>query len=217
MIYFIYPEEESIEFLFEIVQVFGDKFGHDQYGIIKIYANEESYEEAINQVKMLPKGTTFVFLGHGHPNQLYGVFNDSNNKLVWVEGNKIDVFNNKRLLAVACDSAVLLGKTFHHTSIIAAIGFGDMPTEEVEIRQNKNKYKGLDITVKDLTQFKQVIVRVISKSLIAMHKNDADFDFLNSYLRLLINKEMAESVLVNKNRVLSDLIFRMCDQIVSLK
>jgi hypothetical protein len=204
MLYFIYPKDETTEFLepiyLEALSVFGEEI------VTLISFEENSYEENFELVRALPSSSNIIFLGHGRNNRLYGLFDKSYTP--FVESNKMWVFNEQNLFALACKSTHLLTYCFHRTSISHSIGFGNLPTSTDEVDEIK-KIKHLQISDDDIEEFKSIIVEVVSLSIIKFYKEGLCFSHIYKHLRLLLNIKMNNAVLINKNRNLAELVFQM--------
>ena len=204
MLYFIYPKDETTEFLEPIYLEVLNAFGEEIVTLISFEKN--SYKENFDLVRELPSGSNIIFIGHGRDNRLYGLFDESFTP--FIESNKMWVFNEKNLFALACESTHLLTYCFHRTSISHSIGFGNLPTSTEEVDEIK-KIKHLNITDDDIDEFKSIIVEVASLSIIKFYKESLCFSHIYKHLRLLLNKKMNNVVLVSKNRNVAELIFQM--------
>lgn len=204
MLFFIYPKDETTEFLEPIYLEAKDSVGEDNVTLISF--DNRSYQENFEQVKNLPKGSNIIFLGHGRENRLYGLFDESFEP--FVESNKMWVFNEKNLFALACKSTHLLTYCFHRTSINHSIGFGHLPTSVEEVDEIK-KIKHLKVSDDEIEEFKSIIVEAVSMSIIKFYNEGLCFSQIYNHLRLLLNKKMNDAVLVYKNRNLAELIFQM--------
>jgi hypothetical protein len=204
MLFFIYPKDETTEFLEPIYLAAKSSLGEGNVCLISFEKN--TYEENFNLVKDLPKDSNIIFLGHGRDNRLYGLYDESYTP--FVESNKMWVFDEKNLFALACESTHLLTYCFHRTNISHSIGFDRLPTSIEEVDLIK-KIKHLKISDDDIEEFKNIIVETVSLSIIKFYSEKSCFSGIYKHLRLLLNKKMNDAVLVNKNRNLAELIFQM--------
>ena len=182
--------------------------------IIEI-SDEEQTELCLQEISGLDDDVLLVFLGHGYTDRLFSRFVDTGNFSVFVEVNGMNVFKGKNILALACESTTLFNKSYSRSKIENSIGFGVLPTEMVELEDKK--IRDLGATEDDLGLFRNVLVDCISKSLINYQKNNKDVESLFNYLKLLLSKEIYNSVKVHNNRRLSDLIFLMRSEMSHLR
>lgn len=210
MVYFIYPKDNSTEFLSEIIYKFKQAFGDGSHVVIEVLSEVDSYDATIQRIKELPAASQLVFLGHGHSEKLYGVYEVS--EIALVDANNMTVFDDKDLFALACNSAELFKKSYSRSSIRTSIGFGDLPTDTAEIE--KKKYIKSGVNEETLERFKKVIVDSVSKAIIEMVSSNKDMGFLYTYLQLLLNKAMVDCIFTSKDRALADLIFLMNEESV---
>ena len=133
MLFFIYPKDETTEFLEPIYLNAVKSLGEENISLISFV--ESSYEENFLFINKLPKDASIIFLGHGRNDRLYGLFDESFTP--FVESNKMWVFNDKNLFALACESTHLLTHCFNKTSISHSIGFGHLPTSIEEVDEIK--------------------------------------------------------------------------------
>lgn len=213
MIYIIFPEEESTLFLYDICSNIEKSLGKESFSLIKVTADEQSYQAAVEEVKSLPENSFILFIGHGHSDKLYGVLSYSD--IALFDTNTMHIFAGKNLFAVACNSSILLRKAYNRFSLKSSIGFGDLPTDTAELEIKK--FKKLGVNEKHLEQFKVIMVEVISEALIGFCKKDLNVDYLFSYLKLLLNKKISEIALEGKNRILAELVFQMRNQLAYIK
>lgn len=209
MINFIYPQDSSTEFLSSIISNFDNSCGQKLWRQFLVEDTPQSYQRAIEWVTDECSETDpIVFLGHGTSEKLYGVYETNEDALI--EVNKMGVFNGKQLLALACNSTILLKNSYSRTGIKSSIGFGELPTDKKEVE--RTKYKKIGVTEDDLDTFKQVIVDCVSDSLIGMVNQKQNLNFLFNHLKLLLNKEISNQVFKHQNRAVSDLIFIMANE-----
>lgn len=209
MINFIYPQDSSTQFLSTIISNFDSSCGHKLCKQFLVEDTPESYQRVIDWVINECSETDFIiFLGHGTSEKLYGVYETNEDALI--EVNKMSIFDGKHMLALACNSTSLLKNSYSRTVIKSSVGFGELPTDKKEIAQTK--YKKIGVTEDDLDIFKRVIVDSISDSLIEMVNQEQNLYFLFHHLKLLLNKEISNQIFIHGNRVVSDLIFIMANE-----
>ncbi|GIU15294.1 hypothetical protein TUM4261_32010 [Shewanella sp. c952] len=207
MLYFIHPLDDSTKFLGDIYNRTIEAIGCD---LVTVYTFEnESPEDVLKIISSLPSGANIYFLGHGRADRLYGIMSESNEPFVSPEGMRI--FNDKNLFTLACNSTKLLSSSFQYSRIKHSIGFGYLPTSDEEVKAIRNM-KNKPVSDADLEEFKRVIVKCVSDSVIFTYKKGRGFYYLSSQIRLMLYKEMNESVLKNKNSSVANLIYQVCYQ-----
>ncbi len=206
MINVIFPIDPSTEFLYNIINNL--RMNGVECNVIEIHPNDDSYSNSKILVENLQNKWDVIFLGHGKSNQLYGGESEDYEKKVFINNKEMSIFSGRNLFALACDSSILLKETFLHSGIIKSIGFGALPTNKKEVENNKRLSKaGINDAVID--SFKEVLVKTTSLAFGEYLINKKDYIFLYNYLCLLINKEINDSVLIRKDRILADLIYKM--------
>jgi hypothetical protein len=205
MFNFIHPKDDSTKFLETIYLQVIEAIGSEH---VKLFVFEDENEYRA-EVEALPLYSNIIFLGHGRADRLYGVLAESDDPYIF--SAEMNIFDHRNLLALACKSSELLKTTFRNTQVKHSIGFGYLPTtaEEVQkIRNMRTKKTSSD----DIENFKTVITKCVSHSLIQMHRKGADFSYLYSYLRLLLNKELNNLVLEGNHTGTANLIYQMLYQ-----
>lgn len=205
MYYFIHPIDNSSEFLAQIYLKVAESIGTNNICVFSFKGDHEYRKE----IEGLPRNSNIVFLGHGRADRLYGVLADSN--APYVSANEMHIFNDQNFLALACKSSELLKGTHKATNLKSAIGFGNLPTSDEEVRSIRNMRSQV-IKDEDIVAFKEVIVKCISLSIIATFQRGYGYEYLYPYLRLLLNREIRAAVLDSKRSEVADLIFQMLNQ-----
>lgn len=214
MIYIIISIDPSTKFLFEIVNnLKANK--NINFETIEIHPNDKSYQDSLEAISKLKKNSTICFFGHGQPNQIYGgEIPNIYPKKAFIKLNEMSIFQEQSLFLLACNSSNLIKSSYRNSKFKKAIGFGGLPTSKEEVLNDK-KLSEENISDNTIENFKKVIIETISESLIFYLKSDKnDFIFLKDYLSLLIDKKINESILVNRDRNLADILFRMRNEMV---
>lgn len=209
MINFIISIDESTTFLFNIIEIVKSK-GID-VKVFEIYPNEDSYKKQFDEVSLIDKNSTIVFLGHGQNDRLYGgeeakVFE----KKTFIALRQMNIFQQQSLFLLACDSAELIKSSFKMSKTIKSIGFGGLPTSKKEI-ENDRKFANEGISVETIEEFKSEMVNMVALSLTQFY---TDFNFLKDYLILLLDKRINNAILTKNNNHLAELLFKMRNEIV---
>lgn len=205
MLYFIHPIDDSTEFLEQIYINAINELGNVHVTVFAFKGENEFRSE----IESLPANSNIFFLGHGKSDRLYGVMSESNE--AFVSSDEMSIFNGQNLFTLACQSSELLKSTFKKTEINHSIGFGYLPTTDEEVLKIRNM-RNKNISSAEIEQFKSIIVSCVSESVIEMHCKNESFDYLNSYLRLLLHQEMNNSVLDQNESGVANLIYQMCYQ-----
>lgn len=203
----IFPKDPSTLFLKTIIKNLEAK--NIEFDLIEVFPNKDSYYSTIDKLKATNDNDLIIFLGHGSPDRIYGGESDDFEKKSLVKISEMNIFKDKNLFLLACDSTNLLKSSFNIAKIKKSIGFGPLPTELTEL--NSTKFKSLGATEETIEEFKTKITSIISSSLIYFLVNSDKLSLLDlkDYIILLINKEINSSILTEKNRPLADLLFYM--------
>jgi hypothetical protein len=196
--------DPSTQFLFEII----DKLRSYQIelNVTELHPTAESYSKSYEDVSKFEKNSVILFLGHGTDEKLYGgeLLPDFKKK-EFIKLTQMNVFANKNLFALSCNSAGLIKKSYKLAKFNKSIGFGGLPTSKDEIEDDK-KLREQGVSESTIEDFKNEIVYTVSNA-ISLHYQD--FNKLSDYLTLLLDKRINNAVLVKKDRNLADLLFKM--------
>lgn len=204
----IFPTDKSTSFLKTIIKNLEDK--NIEFDLLDVLPDQKAYDSVIEKLTIIDDDDLVIFLGHGSPDRIYGGESEGFEKKHLVKNSEMSIFKNKNLFLLACDSSSLLKSSFNIAKIKKSIGFGPLPTDLIEL--NSNKFKALGATEETIEEFKIQIINIISSCLIHFlleKKNQMSMLDLKDYIVLLINKEINNSILTNKNRPLADLLFFM--------
>jgi hypothetical protein len=205
--------DPSTDFLIEIIENF--KKNGIEYNLTEIQANDESYQNTLDTISNFNTNSNVIFLGHGQSDQLYGgEMLDNYPKKPIVKLNEMGIFKAQNLFLLACDSSSLLKSSFRFSKTNKSIGFGGLPTSIEEIEDDR-KLSSEGISEETIEKFKTAIVDVVSSSLsnYLLHETD-DFIHLKDNLVLQIDEKINNAILVEKNRNLGDLLFKMRNEMV---
>lgn len=209
MINFVIAIDDSTTFLFKIIDIINSKGIETK--VYEIHPNEESYKYQFEEVSLIEKNSTIMFLGHGQSDRLFGgEIKDVFEKRAFVSLRQMNIFQQQNLFLLACDSAELIKSSFKQSKTIKSIGFGGLPTSKEEIA-NDRKFANEGITVETIEEFKSEIVNIIAHSL-SVHHNE--FTTLKDYLILILDCRINNAILVKKNNHLAELLFKMRNELV---
>jgi hypothetical protein len=177
--------------------------------VIEIYPDESSYKESLQQVKMLKKRSTILFLGHGSDDGIYGGESSTFKKQAFVKLNQMGIFREQMICLLACNSASLLKSSFKMHRVLKCVGFGALPTSMEEVAGD-HKLANLGISNACIEKFKDSIVKSISTSLVLMDRNgEHDFIYFKDHLGLILSHMINKSILEEKDDALAELLFKM--------
>lgn len=191
---------------------------------LKVEPNGPSHENCLNKLNSFKEGELVIFLGHGRSDTLFGSKSDDygaliendgdedNNLLNYYNNNFINkdnayVFNNKKVICLACNSNSDISKFAIEGGAKSFIGFGDIPTSEDEFREHK-----IIVGDKTIAIMKYELNMIMIHSLsMAINLNYTNTEFRN-LLYLVTNKRMFTLITKNKGlktrRVISDFLFK---------
>lgn len=209
MINFVISIDASTVFLFEVIEIVKSK--GIEYRVFEIHPNEESYTKNFEEVSLLDRNSTIIFLGHGQSDRLYGGEKIGEfEKRAFITLRQMNVFQQQNLFLLACDSAELIKSSFKQSKTLKSIGFGGLPTSKEEIA-NDRKFANEGITDETIEEFKSEMVNTIALSLCNHYKK---FNTLKDYLILMLDKKINNAILVKKNQHLAELLFKMRSELV---
>ena len=215
----IFPVDSSTQFLANIPTKLIESFGSERVIIKYIEASEKSYSDGVEFIKGSPDGSHFLFMGHGQDDKLFGGEADGFEKKSLISRSDMSVFKGKYLFSLSCYSCELLRTSLGHSGILNSIGFGSLPTEMAEIKNNK-RFTSQGINEAIVEDFKLTITQIVSEAYLHYLKNELQFSDLSNYLMLLLNQMISEVILRDSmnvdNRILSDLLFQMKNEIIYL-
>lgn len=208
----IYPVDETTDFLNKIPEELLTFFGSD-FDLIRVYPNDKSHEDAINIIESAPNGSIFIFLGHGNSMTLKGAESGSYCKDVFIDNDKLIIFNNKSLFVLACRSSSLLecGVYISGTNINQSISFPNIISSWEELEHERLVKITLypNLTKSHIDRFNSIITESTIYCLKGLFENK-DFNSIHRRLIHYLNQKMVELVINepnSANRDLADMIF----------
>jgi hypothetical protein len=210
MITIIFPNDPSTAFLQPIIDILKNK--NITINLLQVEPNKQSYLDTIEKLKSENTCQFFLFLGHGSENSLFGGESTEFDKQPFISLKDMVLFKDKTIFLLACDSNLLLKKTFRVAQIHKSLGFGPLPTEIAET--NKNKFKHLRVTTETIEKFKAKIVSVVAETLcLYLCQQNFNLNDIRDSLTNSINFEINQAILKNNDRTLADLLYFMKDEI----
>lgn len=212
-IFCIMPEDNSLAFLDPV-------FDHLKihFPTRKILPTKESHAQTINEIQELPAGSNIFFFGHGASHCLYGACDELFERIPFINKTNIDVLTGKSVFALSCRSSEFLYN--NKSKLNSFIGFGNLPTDWDDVFAERdfgdtNYLK--DIDEETINYFRDSLAQIILASLKLDFGKLSNFRPWYLYLRLLINKEIA-NLLLKRNipnyRALSNLWFETKHEIL---
>lgn len=211
-IFCVYPKDQTTASLQPIYDSIKDYEGFKGYMI----ETDEDKKTVIEEIKQLHDGSLFIFLGHGTNQCLqYG-----NNK-EFINNDNLDILNNKKVFLLSCYSGNFLESNSKNPNINISefIGFGDLPSEDVEMISYLADYP--DIGFSKYEEVAEIYTRILSKSikdaLVKTLNLGKNFKYLYREIKSNINREI-NTILIEKNisyyRALSTLLFELKNEMI---
>ncbi|EPH06895.1 hypothetical protein HMPREF9713_03443 [Myroides odoratimimus CCUG 12700] len=211
-IYIVHALDDSTKFL----NVF-ESFFKDNYYVLS--SSKESLDLILEGISTLSDNALVVFLGHGFYGGLHVIDDEGHNNIFISKTNCNEVFNNKRVLLLSCDSNQFIEKIEQANE---AIGFGYILSsiEEKQVRiDNYNEYYG-EIAEVDINQFNNIYCNSVIESIKLYLNNSIEFGKIPIYIEFYINKAIMETLEQKDNPVRKDLtrlLFMFRDEMRYLK
>jgi hypothetical protein len=221
----IHPYDKTTTFLEGIYEPLIDEIG-DEISVLNIETNANSHRLAL--LEMVKENyETIIFMGHGRSHTLFGARGDDyddeleisedeqiNNPLFFYEDKfihhyNIGKFSGKKVFCLSCRSVDKIGFwAIHEGGAKALIGFGSIPTDEVDYREND------DVTANELDDmhlFRSLLNEIVLSSLLIALKNNSTFTQLALLLKINVHKQIYSlfkqpSKENNKRRIANNLV-----------
>lgn len=208
MIYIIYPSDSSTLFLQGIISPLRKNMSCENLKVIRIEASDESYQDAITEIALIPNSSFVLFMGHGTGTEIYGGESRDFSKKCLFKKNDMGIFKNKDLLLLSCYSSTLLQSSRTIRNYSNSIGFGALPSGMEEVNaSSKLRKQNLDSLMID--DYKKVIVECVFQSILLSFNEEYSFEQLYHYLKLTINRKISRLVIDEEKRTLADLLFQL--------
>jgi hypothetical protein len=203
----VFPHDPSTAFLKEIADKLKPFLSKD---IDRAMPNE--YDKTISFIDSSPN-STFLFLGHGYSDGLYGGCYVIHGREILVKKDvALKLFNGRRIILFCCRSSEFLSKV--EGSFQVAIGFGNIKTskEDLLTKADKEKYRDPE----SIRLFREKLVTIFTNALIeTITMKYSFYQFYNS-LKLRINKMICKfSLSKNPNEILAgELMFELRKEMI---
>ena len=201
--FLIFPNDRSTEFLKSVVDKAEELISN--LIIIKCSASDESYSDAIEQLKNISKGETVIFIGHGCPTKLYGGENKSFSKKELISLKNVSLFKDVKLILMACNSSDFIRSSRKMRNFSEALGFGLLPSDMNELAKNK-KIRELNLTELEINKFKEILIDLFSRIIDLVANFDKSIEelkfFVSTYISVLINNLIGKGNMTNVAKLL---------------
>lgn len=202
----IYSIDESTRFLSDISNNLKENH-KDKVTLYRISPETENVD-VHNYIKTIQEKEVILFLGHGGSSYLC-----RENKIAFITKEQLHCFDGKSLFCLSCRSNEFLHSNFKKNSINNALGFGNLPTDWDDISGERefdaNAYENINKAI--VLEYCQILVELVVKSFNNFFDRNLNFEGLNYYFRLHLNKKINDVILRDKsnqdNRILADLLY----------
>ena len=194
----IYPSDQSTDFLLPIAELLAS-YGAD---VLRLQHDDYPYSEIKLMIYGSEPGTLVFFLGHGASDRLYGA-QVNGNKDVFINSTENDIFNDKNIILLACDSNDFiqswLTKKRTQYSPLNAIGFGTLPTDwdDVIAVRDGDAMAFNGIVEADIDYFRATLVQIFSSTIKYILDKGFSVKKFHTHFKLILNKEIA-TLLIEK-------------------
>lgn len=196
----IYPSDHSTDFLSPIASVL------ESYGasVFRLQHTDYPYGKIKRIICESEPGTLIFFLGHGASDRLYGAMVNGN-KDVFVNSHENDIFNDKSIVLLACDSSDFIQsyliKTKTQYPPLNAIGFRALPTDwnDVIAVRDSDATAFNGIIEADIEYFRTTLVRIFANTVGYILDKGFSVKKFYTHIKLRFNKEIA-SLLIEKRK-----------------
>ncbi|WP_370176179.1 hypothetical protein [Leeuwenhoekiella palythoae] len=212
----VHPYDKSTSFLDRIKSHLQGEFSDDLH-YFSVKPNEISHNQCLSSIRDFSVNGLLLFMGHGKSNCLYGAKGDYygtlENELIkseepdkyfyednFINEQNLGVFNEKKVIALSCNSNAQLGRKSVEIGAKVFLGFGDLPTSIEELREQGEESK-LGISLGKIEQaLKTEINDIIKKSIaIGINKNYT-FSELVDLINFVTNQKISH-YLVNQKKI----------------
>jgi len=219
----IYPtdKQESTRFLNRINTYLKRKLNED-WLCIKLNFTEKEHLNCIEFISTV-NDKFIIFMGHGRSDRLFGSCSKESSDFISSEAmqynelffknedfihiDNINAFKNKIFFSFSCNSnrndKNSLGRNAIQNGVKSFIGFGDIPTDYIDIWPIKKPKKKSDeiFPKRAIAIYKGIIIKIIKQCLFVSIKNNYTVQGLVDLMKIQTNKEIQNMILSkNKNR-----------------
>lgn len=212
----VHPYDKSTSFLDRIKSHLQGEFSDDLH-YFSVKPNQTSHNQCLSTIRDFSVNGLLLFMGHGKSNCLYGAKGDYygtlENELVkseepdkyfyednFINEQNLSVFNEKKVIALSCNSNAQLGRKSVENGAKVFLGFGDLPTSIEELKEQGEESKSGVSLGKIEQALKTEINDIIKKSIgIGINKNYT-FSELVELIHFVTNQKISH-YLVNQKKI----------------
>lgn len=213
MLTIIYPHDATTNFLLAIPEFLIQNFSR-QVSYLHL-DDKTNYSITHDLIRQTDKNSIILFLGHGSSSCLHGSPENNVSGGIFVSKENLSVFNQKNLFCLSCNSNDFLRRNKKSTSIIKAIGFGDLPTSWAEViaarESDINAYS--EYTEDIISEFVEILVVLVKNSFYDYFERNLNFTQLVAHFELHLNKTINNIILRDSrrahNRKLANLLYNV--------
>lgn len=212
----IHPQDSTTAFLNKIKNHLNNELSEITHHY-NIKLNDESHQSCLKNIIEHSEKGLILFMGHGRSDFLYGSKGKYYGELVsedakkehpedyfhkeeFITINNIEVFNNKKVICLSCNSNGKIGSEAIKKGTKVFLGFGELPTSIEELKEQGEENKtgtSLSLIEKIL---KSEINYIIKQSIEYGIKNKHTFEQLYDFIRFITNQKIA-FYLKNQNKI----------------
>lgn len=186
----IHPKDDTTDFLEEIYSYIKINTGVE-INLLRLESKED-HVEFFKLIHLFPNDELVLFLGHGTSTCLSGASTKEYELIEFISEKQLKVFEEKKVILLACRSDQYLKVFFENCNIKSAIGFPNLITDLNEVEYYHNSERLSNIIQGDIDIFKIAIVDVIKYSLEDFINNNLSFYQLFNRIKLRINKRVVK-------------------------
>lgn len=203
----IHPQDSTTTFLDKIKNYLKIELS-DITHHYNIKLNDESHQNCLKNIVDHSENGLVLFMGHGRSDFLYGSKGKYYSELVsedakkehpedyfykeeFITINNIEVFNNKKVICLSCNSNGKIGSEAIRSGAKVFLGFGDLPTSMEELKEHGEENKTGTSLILIEKVLKSEINYIIKKSVEYAIKNKYNFEQLNDFIRFLTNQKIS--------------------------
>jgi len=212
----VHPYDKSTSFLDRIKSHLQGEFSDDLH-YFSVKPNETSHNQCLSTIRDFSVNGLLLFMGHGKSNCLYGAKGDYygtlENELVkseepdkyfyednFINEQNLSVFNEKKIIALSCNSNAQIGRKSVENGAKVFLGFGDLPTSIEELKEQGEESKSGVSLGKIEQALKTEINDIIKKSIGIGIRKKYNFSELVDLIHFVTNQKISH-YLVNQKKI----------------
>jgi len=164
IIYFIFPKDETTDFLDEIFNHVSTKTeANITLHRIETISDHTSFLDKANDI--LPENGTIIFMGHGMSTALSGASIGTSSYGPFISESELSIFKNRKVVLLTCRSTEYLKQFGKDCGLKAGLGFPNLITDPYEILYPEEPERVNGIKNTDIDLFKKLLVDIVKYSL----------------------------------------------------